>query len=214
MIISLVTLKTPEIEDYAQHTFEINKRYCVRHGFNFCGFRAKLADNRPASWSKIPALKYTMDGGFNDASMRPVIPDYVVWIDADAAIMNQDIRLDALIPDKAQCVFTEELDGINAGVFIMRNTPFCKAILAAAWRLEQYTLHPHWEQAAFRHLFMEEKTQFAANTEIIPKRYLNAFHPGDYVPGDFIAHMPGETLGARTEFFKTANEKQKQYVCK
>lgn len=201
MNIAIVTLSTPDIKAYAQHTADINRRYCGKHKYHFVGFRDTLDATRHPAWSKIPAIKYVMDGRVEGCK-----PEWIMWIDADAAIVNHDINLDWLVDVKKHVVISDDL---NTGVLFMRNCPYCVSVLQSMWNMTQYLNHPHWENQAFKHLYYEPESMLEQMTLTKPRKEINAFHPGEYTDGDFIAHMPGETLGAREFFFMTLADKFK-----
>ena len=90
--------------------------------------------------------------------------DYLFYIDMDTIIMNADIKLESFIDAserKFDVVVTEDMNGMNTGVFLMRNSAWTLWFLQTAW--EQTQLVPkltddgkalpfRWEQRAFHYL--------------------------------------------------------------
>jgi hypothetical protein len=61
---------------------------------------------RPASWSKIRAVKHHLQQY-----------DWVFWVDADTLITNSSKKLESLLPDKhhPDLILTKDPGGFNAG---------------------------------------------------------------------------------------------------
>lgn len=199
MKIAIVTLWTEQIKDFAQYTEAINKAYANKHGYGFAAFHNVIEPDRPPSWSKIPAIKYVMD---SSAEI-----EYVMWIDADAAFANHKQKLEPFIDKDKEIMISDDL---NCGVMILKNSKYNRELLRTIWKMEKFINHNHWENAAFRAIYNNKKNKLYKNCHLIPKKQINAFHPGDYTDGDFVAHMPAESLGARTVFFKGLANKLKE----
>ena len=87
-------------------------------------------DERPASWSKILAVKHYLKD-----------VDWVMWLDADTIITNPDIRLESLLPRSASgpdFVITVDGGGYNAGIWLMRRSEWSMAFLDRWWSMKQY----------------------------------------------------------------------------
>ena len=96
MRISVTTLATDNLP-YQKQTIENKKLYCAKHGYTFQPFDQSLDESRPFSWSKIKAIQRV----FEDYA-----PDWVFWIDGDACIMNFHTRLEDIIDDDFDIMFT------------------------------------------------------------------------------------------------------------
>ncbi len=189
MRISIVTLATSEIRAYADMTIANNKEYAEQHGYGFAEYDCSLDETRPPSWSKITAL------GLN-------VPDndWLLWIDADAAIMNHDIKIEDLIDNHYDFIFAADINGINAGVFLMKCSAFANMMLDKIYDLEQYINHVWWDNAAIHDLYRND-ARFRDSVLVIRKDKLNSYL-SDYEKGDFILHLPGMITETRYNIFK------------
>lgn len=187
-MISLITLSTPEIYGYSIIT-ERNKRlYCERNGYHFHSYRRKL-DDRHVVWSKIPALLQHMDD--------PV--EWLWWLDADAMIMNPEIRISDVIRNASgDLVISKDGNDINAGSFLVRNSESARDLLRRVYARTEF-IHHHWrEQEALRTIIAEG----GANVTYVEQRAINSYFVGPergaFRAGDFILHLPAMSTEIRT----------------
>ncbi|KAK8935763.1 hypothetical protein KSP39_PZI013287 [Platanthera zijinensis] len=109
-----------------------NKRaYAARMGYDFIDARDLVDPSRPPSWSKVLAVRSQLPSH-----------DWVFWNDADTVVTNPDISLEdilgAVIGQEASdispdLVVTEDVNGINAGVFFVRRSKWSEKFLNAWW---------------------------------------------------------------------------------
>jgi len=129
----LLAIAFPTFHDYAQ-----------RHGYEIVVGTADSYD-RPPAWGKIPLFRRLLEAY-----------DFVLWIDADAIILDPSLDIETVIPKNAYQAFAyttiwPELGGQGypcTGVWALRAGERAQRFLAAVW--EQHDLvdqHP-WEQAA------------------------------------------------------------------
>ncbi len=127
-----------EILDVSGATFEV---YARRHGYDLDLRRELIDPTRPASWNKIPL--------FLDLLTRY---DLVVWVDADAAIVDPtDDIADALDDRDLMALVAHEYDGQivpNCGVWVLRRDRAVRRILEKVWTHTEYLHHEWWENAA------------------------------------------------------------------
>ncbi|KAI9025352.1 galactosyl transferase GMA12/MNN10 family-domain-containing protein [Phycomyces nitens] len=180
----------------------MNKRaYALEHNYAFVARSAEFAQQsatghvrRKAVWGKIDVLEKALPKY-----------DWVFWLDMDAVIMNRKRSLEDLLEevgaayDGGMAAFDKQIDMvvsrpskdpmINAGVLLMRNTPWAMQFLRdlqdmSGW----YQKGPSYEQGA-----MWELLQRPGNRERIllldrDDHTFNTF-PSLYIPGDFIVHF-------------------------
>jgi hypothetical protein len=118
--------------------------YAQRHGWSVVLTSEELEPSRPASWSKVKLIQELI------ASY-----DFVFWVDADAIIVDLARDLLAEVGDDADAWFARHPQAydadaavLNAGVFLVRTSPFAKDLLQAMWDAEQFVDHNWWENAA------------------------------------------------------------------
>ena len=118
------------------------KRYGAQYGYDVVTI-LEICSGRPLSWDKIPVILALFARGY----------DFVMWVDADAAILRCDEDIAAIIqPDKDLYIhsfhFPQGGEGFNCGVFLIRNNEWSKNMLARLWEMREYVFHPWWENAA------------------------------------------------------------------
>lgn len=184
---AVCTLWTAEIAEYARITMPNKRAYCRHWGYEFIERTEKL-DDRPPAWSKLPLLQ----------ALLPSY-DWVFWTDADALFMRQDIALTDMIDDAADFIWSEDINGPNAGQFFLRSCPASFELLRAANARDDLTDHPWWEQEALRQSVAAGVAPL--RVKVVPLNQFNS-PEGRFVEGDFIVHMPGaaDKLGAIRRF--------------
>jgi hypothetical protein len=117
-------------------TFEV---YARRHGFQMA-VGDGACDGRPPAWGKVPLLRRLLDD-----------VDEVLWIDADAVILDDSVDLTSEVtPDAYQALVrhvTNDGEVPNTGVWFLRGQRG-RDLLDAVWRREEYSHHEWWENAA------------------------------------------------------------------
>jgi hypothetical protein len=133
--------------------------YCDRHNYTLIDVNPLLDRSRSASWSKLLAMEHH----FKNNNF-----DYLMYIDMDIVIMNPNIKLERFIDASRRSfdiILTEDSNGINAGVFLARNTPWTLWFLRTAWNQSQLVPHTaptgqpypfRWEQRAFHYMTNSE----------------------------------------------------------
>ncbi|KAI8059136.1 galactosyl transferase GMA12/MNN10 family-domain-containing protein [Gongronella butleri] len=177
-----------------------NKRdYALKHGYSFVARSAEFAQEaargqRKTVWGKVDVIE-------------KVLPKYewLFWLDMDAVIMNQDRRLEDLLEDVKQrypygaATFDERVDlviarphrdpMINAGVFLIRNTPWAMQFLREVQRTTSwFQKGSSYEQGAMWDIM--RKSEHEANVFLLDRddHTFNTF-PSYYKSGDFVVHF-------------------------
>jgi galactosyl transferase GMA12/MNN10 family len=91
----------------------------------------------------------------------------------------------------------KDFQGLNAGVFVIRNCPLALEFLADAWKREELARVLFHEQTAMTDLLNTSKYRGCA--QIIPHAFINIMNAYDYrmdpkvhwLPGDFCIHFAG-----------------------
>ncbi|KAJ7522961.1 hypothetical protein O6H91_18G032800 [Diphasiastrum complanatum] len=116
----LVDLVTPNKKSYVQ-----------RHGYDFIDASDLLDKSRPPSWSKILAVRKHL-ANF----------DWIFWTDADSLVTNPSIALEDIIgsivgnanfEDMPDLIVTEDVTGVNAGMFFVKNSKWSEVFLDIWW---------------------------------------------------------------------------------
>jgi hypothetical protein len=170
-----------------------NKRlYCEKHGYDFIYTNESLDLSRPIPWSKIKLLAN---------ALKQKDYKWVFWTDADALIMNQAIPLEDLIDENYDLILTKDMNEINSGNFLLKNSEWSKQFLETIYNHTECIHHPWWEQQA---IITEHKNNedVQKRTRIVPQRVMNSYSsellyrlaiPGslssNFQSGDFIIHF-------------------------
>ena len=144
--------------DQSLHTF---RRFGERHGYDVIVGGEEAIEDRAPAWNKVLLLRSLLESY-----------DYVLWIDADAIILDDSIDPVSLLGDGHYQALVRyrwnEEECACTGVWLLRNVEKAVAFLDAVWNGgEGYLrLHP-WEQAAAMRLlgYSVDPDRFVAATE-------------------------------------------------
>jgi GR25 family glycosyltransferase involved in LPS biosynthesis len=193
--LAVATLYTSEVAELGRRTSRVLRAYAERHGYAAVVATATFDPSRSPIWSKILLLeRYLLE--------NPEC-EWIMWIDADAVIMNPSQRLEDLVDDEVDFVVAVDVDPspMNAGVFLVRNCPGTLDMLRRSYMKSQYvTGHFPEQQALFEAL--QESTQ-TVRARFVPRPRLNSF-AFEYQEGDFILHFAGYSPEAKLAGVKQA----------
>jgi hypothetical protein len=193
--------------------------YASRHGYwLYVLGPSALACDRPASWSKILAVRAAFRAEPRHA--------WVAWLDSDAVFVNMDATLDdsahpqiarAMRNPSTQLIISRDAasgERVNNGVFLLRRSAWSRVFLAAAWNATQFLRDTpglrnsrFGDQRAFEWVLEDmqarghargkgEEAEAPAPVACVPQRELNAY-PTTYQEGDLVVHIAGCLAGAR-----------------
>ena len=158
---ALVTLATgthEELLDIALPTF---RTFADAHGYDI--IRARVDNDRPASWHKVPALAQALDDY-----------DEALWIDADVVIVDASDDLD--VPEDAWQALVRHHTGDgevpNCGVWFVRRP--MRRVLARLWSMRQHINAGWWEQEAMMELLgysLHRPTELAQPGELYARTH-------------------------------------------
>ena len=155
--------------------------YCQARGYAYREVRESLDPNLPLIWTKMLAIRDALNDGY----------DCVFYADADTIIANPTISIEAIADRaKAPIIFTYDLNGINAGSLLVKNTPAAREVINEICDMTDYHYNEPWyEQAAFVMYIRRnaEKSHLFAGR---PQREFNAY-VYCWHHNDFIVHLAG-----------------------
>jgi hypothetical protein len=119
--------------DYGNFTSLNHHEYSNKHGYSYIKEIVKNEDYNDwhPTWIKIDVLKKYLP-----------LYDYIVWIDADAVFVNQDVKIEDFIDGNIDLVIPKlELDRVSGnmwthtttGFMIWKNSEWSKNILNLLW---------------------------------------------------------------------------------
>lgn len=191
-----------------------NKRaYAEEKGYDFVDGRGIIDKSRPASWSKILAV-------------RSLLPNYdwVLWNDADTLVANPNISLERILevvigttdfPSSPNLIVTEDVTGVNAGIFFVRRSKWSIDFLNTWWNqttFVRFGSSKSGDNDALKYLINQlPSDKLQNNVRISPMQCLFNSYPwiptwkttfrlilspkaiwkGAYSYGDFMVHLAG-----------------------
>lgn len=114
--------------------------YGARHGYEvLIGDRAPA--QRPPAWAKVELLMELLERY-----------ELVVWIDADAVIVDPSRDIASALPAERQLGLVRHVRGRslvpNTGVMVLRSGELTRRLMASLWRATHLLEHPWWDNAA------------------------------------------------------------------
>ena len=147
--IALTTMYTDNIKSYGEISTKNKEWYAKKHNIDLIVSKNRLSTRHPA-WDKIQCVLNAMKKEY----------DYVIWMDADAIFLTDQIDFNTIInvfpeknfivcydPNKPTDKLTTNMDYnclqnlqiINTGVFIIKNNDEMKKLLENAWNTKTNT---------------------------------------------------------------------------
>lgn len=167
---------------------QTKRDYCSLHGYDYIDDESVYDKSRPIAWSKLLLIKKYLPKY-----------DYVVWIDADAIIMDLTQKLEDkiyLMDDKDLMVISDFYQ-INSGVIFVKNTPKALEFIDTWYNKEEYINVGDWDQAALINMYKNKLDNIdnvlKVNTFEVEK-YIQVYW-FSYRPGFFILHLAGYGSG-------------------
>jgi hypothetical protein len=180
MRVALCTWDTPDYADLAAVSQPGKEEYCARHGYTFIHDQRPLVD--PLGFERLELV-------------HALLPQYdlVLSVDTDAMIMNHTIKAERL--QSPGIVISEDLFGINDGVFAASNTLLANQFLTVLLMMRRSGN----SQDVFTHF--ASKDLYRPIIDKWPQREMNSYRnhlygrpawfTGNYQVGDWICQYPG-----------------------
>lgn len=196
--------------DYGDFASLNHHEYANKHGYSYIKKIVSNDDyqNWHPTWIKIDVIKTYLN-----------IFDYLVWIDADAVFVNQEIRIEDLIEERIDLVIPKmELDKVSGniwthtttGFMIWKNSKWSHDILNRLWNEpNQYRFEFFHEQSKLDELITTQMSLPGGdnilnkkiedietpivldNIKIIPYSYHRCWEDGEI---KYVYHAGGNTL--------------------
>jgi len=185
--IAVCQLADEQYHKWFPNCVESVKRYCLKHGYDYIGKKGKIDESTHINYQK-PLL---LLNHINDY-------DYIMWIDLDVAIINDEIKLEDRINsvpprDVYYCEDPSPAQMLNSGVLIFKNSAFSTKILEKWWEIRDPGLDRGWRAGRSdqgRLTDIMSANDRGDETATLPSSFMNTF-PKDYRQGDFILHFMG-----------------------
>ena len=168
--------------DLGSYCAEQNRRYCERHGYTFKEFTCSKAemdeDISPRTFGgyhKIYLLRHLLrrllarstgeldaDGDETEANMKWDSITHLVWLDADAVVVEPEVTLQELLSrgGHRDLLIAEDQSTtclLNSGVFVLRVGQWAQQLMDAVWHEPKFHTKRHYEQSAIEKVLRQEK---------------------------------------------------------
>lgn len=122
---------------YGKFSEAINRSYCKKHGYTYVvetdtNKIRNGCEGRSYTWYKPKLINEIL----NESN-----PEYIIFLDADAIFVDHSQTIESFINEKYDIIFAEDIGGVgshsamNAGAFIIKNTPNVTEFLEKWWSL-------------------------------------------------------------------------------
>jgi len=180
MSIVLTQFFTPNVS-YGEFSKAINEKYCQEKGYTYHlesdeqKIRSGL-EGRAPTWYKPKLLLEVLE---------TKNPDYVMFLDADAIVLNNNHMIEDFIVDGIDILAADDHgpSKLNAGVFIIKNTPWAKDYLQKWWDIcKEYPAYENglWHDQTCFGLLMDRTPDLSSHVKIINNNIINSNHENDY----------------------------------
>ena len=222
--IGIISLCDHNVDAICSASVANKQAYADRHGYDVIVDGEIIDESRPTSWSKLLA-------------MRKYLPyyDFLFYVDVDTIIANVEVKLEDIVDYGYDQILAADRNGLNCGVWLIRNTPWSLWFLDEMWSQEQF-VHPstfvlfHYEQRAMHYLYQSKVWRAAvrqesggyqgantirARTKVVNSCVFNSL-PAWYKKGDFIVHLAGlkgiaKCVAFRYYYGNTQREMKEKY---
>ena len=212
--IAIVTLFDDNYRDLAEIALPDKIRYAAKHGYDFIYFDEIIDSKRPPQWSKVKAVESIL----NDY-------EWVWWIDIDALIMNDVVRLEDIIDNNYDVIFTKNnYSVISNGSSFYKNSDFTRNFLSECYTLQRDILRDidvstfDHEQKPMRTLY-QSVPEYTSRIKLIHERECNSYwytenasvlgsypnwnkEDNIYQRGDFVVNFCGRDKNERIKIMK------------
>ena len=209
---AVATMHDPSYQRLGDITDTNKKEYCERHGYGFhC--KTDIKFDKMVGFEKIPIV-------LNAFKEHPEY-EWILFAEADTMITNFTVKIEDLVDNDYHFMVAVDVNDINAGVFLARNTEEGRNYLQFILDQKPNYLN-NWqaEQAVIQDSYKDNKHI----VKLVNQRFFNSFdyriyhyidhrdclwQDGNWLPGDFIIHWPAVDQDNR---IKLANNMLKAIV--
>ena len=182
MKLAILTSYNSELKAMARWADYPKSRYCQKYGYVY--ILEKESGLAHPVWDKFwYCQKYLSNF------------DWIFWLDADATVANESIKLESLIDPKFDFIVAHGVHQICTGAFFIKNCDWSFAFLDKLWSMMPENNRYLGEQQCFNTLALNP------HIKIVEQRKFNSFDV-NYQDGDFIRHLAGLRNSDRERIFR------------
>lgn len=163
------------------------QQYCERHGYA-CHVFTDAVKGRAAGWYRLPAVLTLLGRGDFD---------WIFHLDLDAVIHDHSVRLEEFLDPRYDLIIGVDRNGINNGVFFIRNSTWSRLLYAEAWTRTHEKNSIYWAEQAALAGILRDNIGAQNHLKVMPHAFFNTYLPeGEIQPaiestGAFIIHFAG-----------------------
>ncbi len=192
--------------DYGKLCAKNHLNYALKHGYKFhCEIIQEFLTDRNQTWHKIHLIKKFLP-----------LYDYVVWIDADAVFIRNDIRLEDFISSEMDLILPKmqidkqtgiRLTETSTGFMIWKNCSWSFNLLNDMWNNPKDYAYGYFHEQSLldENIIIKDKPIFEVlnNVKVIEEKYHNVHSD---IESHFIYHAGGNTY---TKFLRIKEQLNK-----
>jgi hypothetical protein len=192
--------------DYGKLCAKNHLNYALKHGYKFhCEIIQEFLTDRNQTWHKIHLIKKFLP-----------LYDYVVWIDADAVFIRNDIRLEDFISSEMDLILPKmqidkqtgiRLTETTTGFMIWKNCNWSFNLLNDMWNNPKDYAYGYFHEQSLldEKIIIKDKPIFEVlnNVKVIEEKYHNVHSD---IESGFIYHAGGNTY---TKFLRIKEQLNK-----
>jgi hypothetical protein len=217
--VALLSFFTPDYAPLHNVTAPVKDAYCARHGYRHLVRLTPYGD--PNRYYAYARLHYLRDLLFGDRPEGKGI-EVVAILNSHAQIMTHSITVESFLEEGKDFYIAADVNGLNAGVFIVRKSEWLKTWLDFILSQEGQVNHHDWkEQFAMQQNW--ERPEFKERIKIVDQYLLQGYlwqhynwpetTHGQFKQGEsWTLHVPGKStlvgtnlslLGSRLMLFSS-----------
>lgn len=211
---AIVTLFDQNYSNLAKLSIPNFKKYTQKQKYDLIYYNETIDSTLPPQWQKVKAILNHLESY-----------SWVWWLDVDSLIMNFNIRLENIIDDNFDLIFTKnKFSYISNGSAFYKNSTVTKEFLEKVWNRTDTLLKDinvkvfDHEQQAMR-VLLQKDVRFLNKVKFIHERVCNSYHSTTnlnvlkyypewnnednlYQPGDFVIQFAGQEKERRIELME------------
>jgi hypothetical protein len=163
----------------AQLTLPSKIDYAAAHGYDFYCNAVANPKGKAIGWEKVQIMLDKMSQY-----------DWMLYVECDAMIMNETIRLENIIDDKydimlANCHTWPDYKGVNTGVMLVKCSEWSKNFLNLLNSQEQYFNGNWFEQGAIINAIKIGQYETDQHIKLVHNRLFNSYYHKDTTADNF-----------------------------
>jgi hypothetical protein len=179
--IGIVSLAVGEkFREDVKYGIRTKVKYCEKYGYDFIEDDSNTDHTRHLAWSKIPVILAYLEKY-----------DYLVWMDADTIITNDDKKMEWFIREymgDKELMYVESKQWVNTGVMFIKSTDYMREFMSESWN---HTDKICWEQGAIDYLWRINWRNCRSKIMLVPDQRTFNSSWEQWRPSQFLVHFPG-----------------------